>query len=114
MTFAYTEHQFDITELAQKEIVMVKESNNEVEETVLQGTVIGIRPAQGQHLHQKWCVTLQVDSIVVGYYTEQTFSFSVHSPTKSGIVIGGQYMIHTVQIQNGEYQIKGIEPWKNQ
>ena len=90
---------------------MVK-NDNEGEEIVLSGTVIDIQPAKGRHPHQKWLVTLQVDSVVAGSFTSKTFSFSIHSPTKSGIAVGGRYTIYLMRNQAGEYLLKNIEVWK--
>jgi hypothetical protein len=88
------------------------EDENDSEIIVLQGTVTEIRPMQGAHPHQKWLVSLQVKSVIAGDFMGQMFSFNIHSPIKSGIVKGGQYVIHIVRIQTDEYMLKGIEPWK--
>jgi hypothetical protein len=87
---------------------MVK-SDNESEEIVLRGKVIEVRPSKGAHPHLKWLIVLQVDSVIDGSYSGQTFSFNIHSLTKSGIVVGGQYTIHMTRTQTGEYKLNSIE-----
>ncbi|TFH47376.1 MAG: hypothetical protein E4G94_00220 [ANME-2 cluster archaeon] len=94
--------------------VNVMEDKNDSEKIVLQGTVTEIRPMQGSHPHLKWLVSLQVNSVIVGDFVGQTFSFNIHSPIKSGIVNGGQYVIQIERIQTGEYMLKDLEPYKGQ
>jgi hypothetical protein len=106
---AFTEQQVSVLKWEKKEIVM-GESHDEGTDVVLRGTVIETRPVQGRDPHQKWLVTLQVDSVVAGCFSGHTLSFSIHSPTKSGIAVGGRYEIHATRPQTGEYLLKSIKP----
>lgn len=99
-------------ELNQKVTAMEEQSDGE--NIVLKGTVTEIRPKQGAHPHLKWLVSLQVNSVIAGDFTGETFNFHIHSPTKSAIVKDGQYVIHLVRNQAGEYRLESIEPWKGQ
>ena len=85
---------------------------NKIENVVLEGTVTEIRAARGSHPHHKWLVFLQINSVIAGEFTEPTFSFNIHSPEKSGIVKGGQYVIEIARIGPDKYVLKGIKPWK--
>lgn len=84
---------------------------NESEEIMLGGTIIAINPAQGLHPHQKWMVTLRVDSILAGCYSAETFFFSTHSPTKSGIAVGGKYVVNVTRTPKG-YLLNSVQLWK--
>lgn len=95
-----------------KRQVVTMKDENKIENVILQGTVTEIRPARGPHPHHKWLVSLQVNSVIAGDFTGPTFSFNIHSPEKSRIVIGGQYVIELVRIGTVEYALKAIEPWK--
>lgn len=75
---------------------------------MMEGTVIELRPKHDGHPHLKWLVTIKVDSVLKGRFDEQTFSFSIHSPTKSNIVIGSRCMIHVARTQTGEYQFYSL------
>lgn len=88
----------------------MREDENNGEEIVLRGEVIDLRPERGQHPHQKWLVTLRVDAVVTGTFSEPSFSFHIHSPTKSSIALGGRYLIHLARSQDGAYLLKRIEP----
>jgi hypothetical protein len=90
------------------------EDDTKGEEVVLRGTITEIRPARGSHPHQKWLAILAVDSVVAEHFSGQTFAFRIHSPTKSGIAVGGRYVIHATRTQTGEYVVRSIEPWRNE
>jgi hypothetical protein len=85
------------------------ESGGEV--VVLRGTITELRPSRGPHPHLKWLATLSVDSVVAGSFSEPTFPFHIHSPTRSGIAEGGRYVLHLTRTPAGEYLLGRIEPW---
>lgn len=87
------------------------ERETEGEEVVLRGTVTELRPSRGPHPHLKWLATLAVDSVAAGSFSEPTFPFRIHSPTKSGIAEGGKYVLHLTLTPAGEYLLGRIEPW---
>jgi hypothetical protein len=82
-------------------------------EIAFHGTVIEIGPTRRGHPHLKWLVTLHVDSVVRGRLEAETFSINIHSPIKSGIAVGGRYLIQATRINTDEYLIKGIKPLKD-
>ena len=82
------------------------------EEVVLRGEITELRPSRGPHPHQKWLATLAVDSVVAGSFSEPAFPFRIHSPTKSGIAVGGRYVVHTTRTPAGDYLLGRIEPWR--
>ena len=87
------------------------ERETEGEEVVLRGTVTGLRPSRGPHPHLKWLAVLTVDSVVAGHFSEPTFPFHIHSPTKSGIAEGGRYVLHLTRTPAGDYLLGHVEPW---
>lgn len=87
------------------------ERETEGEEVVLRGTVTGLRPSRGAHPHLKWLATLAVDSVAAGSFSEPTFPFHIHSPTRSGITEGGRYVVHLTRTPAGAYLLGRIEPW---
>ena len=89
------------------------ESIDQGKDVVLRGTVTEIRPEQGRHPHHKWLVTLRVDSVLAGSFSAPTFFFSIHSPTQSGIAVGGRYEIHATRSETDEYLVKSIKLWQD-
>ncbi len=89
---------------------------NEIEtgQVRLKATVTAIRPARGPHPHLMWLITFQVNAVIAGDYSEPTFSLHIHSPDKSGIVVGGQYVVELSKINADEYALKAIEPCKQE
>ncbi|MCG2711408.1 MAG: hypothetical protein L6416_03680 [Candidatus Omnitrophica bacterium] len=73
------------------------------------GTVIEIKPVQSDQPSLKnWVVKTKIDKIISGNLEEETFSFLVHSPSKSGLELEKQYKIIATWNGNGynidEYQ----------
>ncbi|HKO94180.1 MAG TPA: hypothetical protein VJU61_23665 [Polyangiaceae bacterium] len=65
-----------------------------VEEIVLTGTVTSIfqviaPPGSDRH----WGATLRVEKVKAGVYSEPTFTFTLHSPARSGVDVGGRCTI---------------------
>lgn len=104
-----TANGYCVIELQQRVIVM--EGEKDFEKIVLVGTVTELIPARGLHPHHKWLVSLQIDAVITGDIEEKTFSFAIHSPIKSGVEKGGQYVIDAARIQADKYVVKGIKPY---
>ncbi|ASC69421.1 hypothetical protein XM38_003480 [Halomicronema hongdechloris C2206] len=91
----------------------MSDNNNNDEDVVLRGVITALRPQRGPHPHLKWVAVLDVDAVMAGQFSGQTFAFHIHSPTKSGIAVGGQYVIRMTRTPAGEYLLRAIEPWKD-
>jgi hypothetical protein len=65
------------------------------------GTVLEIRPVEGPNPRLRWAVTTKVDRVIGGAFEEETFSFFIHSPTKSGLEVGGAYRVRATWTGNG-------------
>jgi hypothetical protein len=85
------------------------EGDGDTEKIVLRGTVIEVRPQRGPHPHQRWVAVLEIDRVVAGRFSDRTFAFRIHSPTKSGIAVGGRYELHVARSASGEYAVDRIE-----
>ncbi len=73
------------------------------------GIVTKISPlAEPQHLKQ-WAITLKVTKILHGTFTNETFSFQVHSPAQSGLEINKTYELEAVSTGTG-YKVHKIIP----
>jgi hypothetical protein len=76
----------------------------------LTGTVMAIfRVEASPPSRRNWGVTVQVERVKVGKYTEPTFTFTVHSPARSGLEIGVRYTIEATW--NGRaYEVDDTRP----
>lgn len=86
--------------------------DSETEKIVLRGTVTEVRPQRGPHPHQRWIAVLEIDRVVDGRFSDPTFAFRIHSPTKQDIAIGGRYQLHVARDTSGEYAVDRIERWR--
>lgn len=60
-----------------------------VEELVLIGTVTSIFQVDVPPPSlRRWGVTVRVEKVKVGHYSEPTFTFAIHSPARSGVKVG--------------------------
>jgi hypothetical protein len=58
------------------------------------GTVAAIDATHTDELsNRKWVVTMNVERILAGEFIGKTFAFRIHSPSKSGLVVGGSYTV---------------------
>jgi hypothetical protein len=56
--------------------------------------VTKIFPASASQMSEEdWGVTIQVESVTRGKYKLPEFTFAVHSPTISGLVVGARYTV---------------------
>ena len=66
------------------------------------GTITKIYPFSAPATVERgWAVRAHVDRVVSGTLSVDTFTFTVHSPTQSGLEVGGTYTIKAKWIGNG-------------
>jgi hypothetical protein len=68
---------------------------------VISGVVTKIFPTAADETTLAWGVTVRVESVESGTYSQPEFSFRVHSPTLSGLVIGQRYTIVATRSKGG-------------
>ncbi|MFO1058749.1 MAG: hypothetical protein U1E53_17490 [Dongiaceae bacterium] len=68
---------------------------------VIAGRVEAITPLQGGGHAARWRVTVAVERVIEGAFAGRRFEFAVHSPTKSGLRLGGTYVIRATQTDAG-------------
>jgi hypothetical protein len=66
-----------------------------------QGTVIALDPTPASRAYDRWIVTMTVDEVIEGVFADQTFSFLVHSPEKSGLQQGTSYTVRAERSSSG-------------
>ena len=71
------------------------------QDLVFLGTVTEIKPISIPNSRIRWMVTATVDRVLSGQFSEKTFSFGIHSPTKSGLAVGKQYEIRATWTGQG-------------
>jgi hypothetical protein len=65
------------------------------------GTVTRIYQAETGDPLKRWVVTTRVNKILSGSFTGSQFSFAIHSPSKSGLVVGKEYSIRATRTPEG-------------
>jgi len=56
---------------------------------VLTGTVTAISQIKATPRSKRnWAVTVRVDRVIAGEYTDPEFTFTVHSPARAGLAVG--------------------------
>jgi hypothetical protein len=68
---------------------------------VFLGTVQSIEAAPRPQARPNWVVTFRVDAVQVGTFSGTTFSFRIHSPVKSGLEQGKQYVVKATRTAGG-------------
>lgn len=71
------------------------------QDLVFVGTVTDIRASPQPGTHRRWVVTAHVDRVLSGRFAGDTFSFTVHSPSRAGLSVGGQYKTRATWTGNG-------------
>ncbi len=66
---------------------------------ILHGTIETIAPSSNGH--RRWIVTLRVDAVVEGVFAGDTFSFSIHSPARSGLATGQSRLVRALPVSGG-------------
>jgi hypothetical protein len=75
---------------------------------VLEGKVVEI--GQIDHEQTAWLVTVKVEKVTTGEFSEPTFSFAIHSPAMSGLEKGRSYTVTAVW-KNGGYVVDPLQ-WR--
>src|SRR5262245_45126896 len=63
------------------------------EKLVLMGTVTAISPTGNWPSLRPWAVTILVEKVKVGKFSHPEFNFTVHSPSRAGLEVGGHCTI---------------------
>lgn len=72
----------------------------EADALIVEGDVVDITPMSGSPM-RLWQVTIAVDRVVAGSFTGSRFAFAVHSPSKSGLMLGGHYRVRATRSGDG-------------
>ena len=67
----------------------VENWTNRTEALVYEGRVTALEATPVR----RWIVRMSVDKIIQGQYPGTNFSFTVHSPSKSGLTLGSTYRV---------------------
>jgi hypothetical protein len=78
---------------------------------VFLGTVQSIASSTIPQSLANWVVTFRVDRIESGEFDGKTFSFRIHSPSKSGLETGRQYVVEAMRTGAG-YEVDQYQ-WMN-
>ena len=68
---------------------------------VFVGTVESIEASPLPRSLANWIVTFRVDRIEAGDFSGETFSFRIHSPSRSGLESGKQYVVEANRTDTG-------------
>jgi hypothetical protein len=68
---------------------------------VFTGTVIDIQVSPLRQSTLNWVVTMRVDQISQGEFSGSQFSFRIHSPTQSGLIMGQTYRVEAKRTSEG-------------
>ena len=80
-------------------------------ELVFLGTVQSIESSTIPQSRANWVVTFRVDRVESGNFDGKTFSFRIHSPSKSGLETGKQYVVEANRTDAG-YEVDQYQ-WMN-
>jgi len=79
-----------------------------VEDLVLIGTVTSIFQVDAPLPSvRRWGVTVRVEKVKVGQYSEPTFTFRIHSPARSGVKVGLRCTIVATKTGQEGYLVSG-------
>jgi hypothetical protein len=79
---------------------------------VLTGTVTAISQVDAKRPSRRnWAVTVQVETVRAGEYAQPVFTFTVHSPARTGLAVGRRYTIEAVWT-GVEYVVDETRPIK--
>jgi hypothetical protein len=68
---------------------------------ILRGRVTEIVRIPNSHRTAGWRVKVAVEQVLSGDFSEEFFSFAIHSPVKSGLAVGGVYTIRATRVADG-------------
>ena len=75
------------------------------------GTVAAIDASPTEELsNQNWVVTMNVERVLSGEFVGKTFTFRVHSPSKSGLVVSRSYTVEAKWTGDG-YEVDQLQ-WR--
>ena len=80
-------------------------------EIIVCGEVVGIDPARTADPRLRWAVKLRVDLVRSGNFAAKELSFAIHSPSRSGISVGGKYVVHLHRESTDRFKVVKVEPW---
>ncbi len=75
---------------------------------VFEGKLIELKPTLNPGSRIRWIVKMRVDRVVSGRFSGDTFSFGVHSPAKSNLVLGGTYEVRATAVPGG-YEVDELQ-----
>lgn len=70
---------------------------------VFLGTVESIEVSSLPQSQSNWIVTFRIERVESGEFGEKTFSFRIHSPSKSGLETGKQYSVEATKTDTGYF-----------
>ena len=76
-------------------------SQDQGADLVFVGKLTELTPVSMPGTRIRWTVKMAVKKVVSGRFSGDTFSFGVHSPTKSGLVVGGAYEVRATETPEG-------------
>jgi hypothetical protein len=85
------------------------DSGAESNQLVIRGVVTAIFPTNA--LDVAWGIKVRVETVEKGIYNQPDFTFSVHSPAMSGLVVGEHYTIVALASKKG-YRIDDSQ-WRD-
>ncbi|MBV9929102.1 MAG: hypothetical protein JOZ96_29090 [Acidobacteria bacterium] len=68
---------------------------------VLVGTVTKLYPVAAPRSRRRWAVVARVESVTSGEFSGATFTFTVHSPSRSGLRVNRAYVIRANKTDGG-------------
>ena len=92
-------------------------TNSSAAQIVIRGVVTEIFPTGDSQATSDWGVTVYVESVESGTYSQPEFTFSVHSPSLSGLVVGGHYTIVATaskvgfKVEESQWMKRGEAKW---
>jgi len=92
-------------------------TNSSAAQIVIRGVVTEIFPTGDSQATSDWGVTVYVESVESGTYSQPEFTFSVHSPSMSGLLVGERYTIVAtaskvgVNVEESQWVKRGEAKW---
>ena len=80
-------------------------------DVVLFGKVQSIQASPLPQSLANWVVTFRIERVDFGEFDGKTFSFRIHSPSKSGLETGKQYVVEATRTRAG-YEVDQYQ-WIN-
>jgi hypothetical protein len=84
------------------------EASSPSKELVIEGRVVSIGMVNDDL--NPWLITVKVEKVLTGRFSEPTFSFAIHSPAVSGLKKGEKYRIEAIW-KDGGYTVDELQ-WR--